>query len=1149
MSNTSTRLFTRTHLILGILGIGMMFIFSAGMLCRSQASPQKVQISTVGSNTFTVSFLTNWSTPAEIEVADNPDFRDSELFLDERDYFLDGTRDKKSSRRAHLIVARNLEPNTKYYFKINTLFNQKDIPDLFQLETPKVDKEIKTPEPAYGEILDKNNHPQENILVQLQAIAGEERISSLLTTYTADNGTYSFDLANLRSLDHKEPFEPSTTAPTKYRITAYDQDKSYFIDAYDQELTPVQSFSFQGIQESDESSLQKLVPETVAAEKFIKTKDRAYDYCANQDEAGGTLEAGLCGEIAEEAMKKHQEGVGCQILQDHTYGFCADVKQQNPEKCGYIARGVKSQCEADTGTVDSGPKNDEQIDSGPINDKKNACELLDTAYSEAPTCEERQKAKNDYDRGDALGGPDNGCAAIARGGKLLEPEQCTGPIPESTPKKQGDPAQKTESQKAGCKDTRIDGNQACQRTLNGQETGEPETGKVCSSEQNTCVTAPQPVVEGITSSAPTKAYECSRGHDHNVAICCGNKYNPDLPWDNQDKGRCPSESTYAACIEEANTSCTPSDSRPAPEPRPTPPQDSSPPEKRPTPQPNPDPGSEPNPIPPQPAPEPPSVNIPLPPELAGDAANSQFESIRKVNQEYRPVEGEPIGVFKMDLGKWKGSWAEGNVMMAFCGMNANLQSCYQGTPQARRGIGGAHVIVPGDKFEFNHILGNVSPGEFYQKIGAYPEFTYNRGRVLNGICELSTTVRVAAHRAGLHEREFTSRDQVDTVRSFGTGTGYDGDIKHWTHSPVIDGVAMDFNKVAVNGDTIDPKMYVSIVELQNHPLNYLNDGDLEILNTTPPEDGMDLILTVDFEDPGRNIIVAKAFFARKVQNTGAIKKNETGNTGILSKAHAESGINATSGQILTPGQYTGPEGVTLNIESPTRVNFYLDLNGNGKQDSNERTIVDQNFTLRKEQKTFRYDFVNGWNLANFPFFNAQSELYKASDLISIAKSKNVPITSVKKWHGKWIEYTDDNGKIMGSDFAIKPNEGYFIRAQAKGYIEFFGSTPQEPYPVQLLNGWSLVGVAPGTGNGQQEFYGTESFKDGIQAFEFLKVIESAHDGEIRASNLTRYDNGVYRGVNYTGETKEKRKEFGLDFKLKSTEAYFIKTDKKTVFSP
>jgi hypothetical protein len=270
---------------------------------------------------------------------------------------------------------------------------------------------------------------------------------------------------------------------------------------------------------------------------------------------------------------------------------------------------------------------------------------------------------------------------------------------------------------------------------------------------------------------------------------------------------------------------------------------------------------------------------------------------------------------------------------------------------------------------------------------------------------------------------------------------------------------------------------------------------------------------------------------------------------LISPVSAASPSSVSKSLTVDSGSYKLNDGTTLNTDSSkTNIEFIEDVNGNGKWDIGEPKVGVINLELRKLAAGFSYNIINGWNALNFPFYKDTDKPYTANGLIAAAAGQGIEISSVKKWEGKWVEFTLKDGIAYGQDFNLRPNEGYFIRAHSKGSITLYGAVPDKPIPLQTLNGWSLIGVAPGQGSDKNKNYTKQEFKDGINAFEFIKVF-NASDPELKINNVTKYDDGVYRGVAYSQGSDGKFKEFGLDFVLEEQRAYFIRSYKKTVVSP
>jgi len=252
-----------------------------------------------------------------------------------------------------------------------------------------------------------------------------------------------------------------------------------------------------------------------------------------------------------------------------------------------------------------------------------------------------------------------------------------------------------------------------------------------------------------------------------------------------------------------------------------------------------------------------------------------------------------------------------------------------------------------------------------------------------------------------------------------------------------------------------------------------------------------------------------------------------------------------SGDELQPGKYVLANGVTLSIDKPLTITLYEDSNGNGMRDPSEKILENSSIEVLEKKDLFTYTLVKGWNAINLPFLKSGDSGYTASEIAAIAKGQNIAITSLKKWEGRWVEYGSDAQKTYGQDFRMRPNQGYFMQSNQSGTLKINGVKPTNTLPLQFLNGWSFIGIAPGEAKtGESNFTNTGLSKQ-PKAFEFIDTVHKA-DNSVDISNVTRYDKGAYRGVNVGGKD---RKKFGLDFSLIATEAYFVKTGKKAVFAP
>lgn len=144
------------------------YFFSA----RSNQEPEQIKVSTISSNSFTVTFFTEDASESKVLVSLDSDFAEYETFYDERDTQRasnsseDITQEKRTS---HYIVARGLEPESKYYYKVKTNGHTKYDEVNFNVLTSQVVEEVPVPNPIFGEVVDKNNEIAGGVIVDIYA--------------------------------------------------------------------------------------------------------------------------------------------------------------------------------------------------------------------------------------------------------------------------------------------------------------------------------------------------------------------------------------------------------------------------------------------------------------------------------------------------------------------------------------------------------------------------------------------------------------------------------------------------------------------------------------------------------------------------------------------------------------------------------------------------------------------------------------------------------------------------------------------------------------------------------------------------------------------------------------------------------------------
>lgn len=253
------------------------------------------------------------------------------------------------------------------------------------------------------------------------------------------------------------------------------------------------------------------------------------------------------------------------------------------------------------------------------------------------------------------------------------------------------------------------------------------------------------------------------------------------------------------------------------------------------------------------------------------------------------------GIFYMNLANWGNDAAAANVYMA-------LKEDWDKNTPGVQNLSGAHIIKPGQSWSFNDQLNNLldlpyrtdpktgldivdlsSMENKYSQISPpwdSRKFDFSvpadQRTVGGGWCELATTIRMSVERVvGSDGKTLSSTTFSGTSgapdpkpdKAYGTGSGWKGDITHWSHSGVTENTFN--NKLAVGDYRLDKaSKFVSILLRPSKPEG-INDGDLVITNPYPDGSDVDMIITVQISESGKDagLITVKTYFGKKRINT------------------------------------------------------------------------------------------------------------------------------------------------------------------------------------------------------------------------------------------------------------------------------------------
>lgn len=1219
------RSFKSKVVFIGISSFIFLFSILLLFLYKHQTTPTTIRHSSISTNTFTVTMLTDWKAGSKLIVADNQQFTNPVEFSDTR------VQESGNALRSntHVLVARDLEPKTQYWYKVQSGFTTIHDTAIFTLKTPEVNKEATSPLPIFGNIIDQNGKPLPGVLVDVYAERADGTRSSTITTYSDEKGAYSTDLADLRQLNLSSYWDHESTIPAKIRVLARTQNEQYFYDIHNQEYQPVTTFVFGEVEQfadtnsiDSDSSLAQLYSRLIPSARadygcYYKSDSDNNDTaicgasCTGDDEweINGTCNRGTCvmktdkkscdefstdgaSERTPENTTDGEKTVQCKEAQGAQSNCDYFKETNNVEVCGW-----EDNIKSITGKWGCGI-NDSQAQPQPTEDKSQmVCSFLHTTFAE-----------------------------VSKPGAAFAEKPCEA------------------------------GNYARQETMKRPESKgltylDCGTGRAISTMDTTCATNPQQAPSPQTPANPPASVNnsnCVQAHggskEHYQCIAKGGKEGKGYARafsDNECSYVVNQEYCNGACVAEGHVNECNGEQKPAqPAPEVT--------RKPDAPKPEPKPAKVEGTPAPQPATKPAQQNN-TPQTVNPQQGSDLIEDWRRYCRDSNS--GEVVSFVRRENETWVYEYscvnivynekcAGGNLVVRrwdtpsntiktlscelgdpypVCSsdpaMNCVPNEHYTPDPQSRlyckrdralhfcqcsqdRGICRPSVSVPLKSASTKMITDDSSAcsGGLIQQQNGQPSVCFISHCMYNGFGgknapQTSSTLRTTSVRVQPYSCTQGEEAVIGVDRFYSIDDSYADPIMcaNLTNEEVqkfsacaslmtLSGVAPTMGQnvfyttqatynvsgkvTGRDSDTVyraphqTPGVTVrfsngSICHGDSGGMSYDANGNvLGSISYWVTEGGK-----MDPEYKLRNgrgcssNINTVPFFTPSWSNTSPLYAQTSDTLSVLGvddqKPPSLNNAITSSRFSLDSGKYELSNGVSIHINSPTEVSLYEDTNGNGVRDEGEPNAVGLALRINKVAESFTYEVNNGWNALNFPFFKNEDTSFKASEIRAQAAGQGVNIQSIKKWAGKWIEYTVAENKVYGTDFIIKPNEGYMVRALNTGTFTIFGVKGQEPVPLQTLNGWALVGVAPGN-NQEGSVYSNKEFNDDITAFEFVKT---ARTKGIHINNITRYDNGVYRGVNITRKESGSYKEFGLDFAITAQEAYFIRADKKTVFVP
>lgn len=237
----------------------------------------------------------------------------------------------------------------------------------------------------------------------------------------------------------------------------------------------------------------------------------------------------------------------------------------------------------------------------------------------------------------------------------------------------------------------------------------------------------------------------------------------------------------------------------------------------------------------------------------------------------------------------------------------------------------------------------------------------------------------------------------------------------------------------------------------------------------------------------------------------------------------ESGLYA----FFADGERVGEQEVVVGADGEATIQLFVDINGNGIRDEGEEFLDDYTqITFANEASVETFQLSAGWNLIHIPLIDTRSEgtIRTAGDLIDHWNNQGFEIRHISRYLGGEFDIVTrrESGTTYDTDFNLVPGQGLFVfnGGGALTTATFAGNRATE-LPIDLTNGWNLIGVVPSTGT----TYTAESLINGMSGAGY------------NASILSQFENGIYQSVVFESGTL-----FGNDYNVIETRGYFVRVD-------
>jgi hypothetical protein len=213
-------------------------------------------------------------------------------------------------------------------------------------------------------------------------------------------------------------------------------------------------------------------------------------------------------------------------------------------------------------------------------------------------------------------------------------------------------------------------------------------------------------------------------------------------------------------------------------------------------------------------------------------------------------------------------------------------------------------------------------------------------------------------------------------------------------------------------------------------------------------------------------------------------------------------------------------------DGSVELRLFNDENGNGRRDDGEEYFDDYSqISIAREATAEEFRLNSGWNLVNLPMVDTRSDdpVRTSSDLADYWNGQGADILHIARFqNGQFDIFSKrESGTQYAEDFDIIPGQATFVLNMTTPIdVTFSGNKFEDSVPLQISNGWNLVGIiAPDSD------YDSEG------------VLNALSEQGFSADTISQFENGLYQSV-----IQDEGNTFGNNFNVIDKRGYFIRVE-------